>query len=421
MGGSKAHIPAEVPTLAETLRDVGYSTAMVGKWHLGYASWDYTPVGRGFDSFAGYLQGQVDYVTKEFGVPGTKFGNGLDFWRNRTEARDAVGNYSMDFYMAEAERVLDQRDPNKPFFLYFAHQEIHIPLEAPVEQEYADACQGVTATENRNTLCRMTNRLDKSIGDFTDMLKSRNLWEDTLLWVTTDNGGMTAFQDAFPASASSNFPLRGGKATLFEGGVRGVSFLNGGFLPSSASGRVVDGLLQHVDIPVTLAALANASIPSADGFDVWDVVVDGMASPRSEVPVNVDPRDCGQANGTAFNALISGSWKLIEGLEGMYDGWWHNGDYTHELINETSANVTVDGVKVFLFDLAQDPNERENVALSNPDVVSTMRARLAQLGDASAGFVAPQTNTPSPRALPQFHNGVWAPFLKSSVGESELV
>merc|ERR1712137_1445094 len=122
----------------------------------------------------------------------------------------------------EASRMLDIRDQSKPFFMYFAHQEIHIPLQAPPEPEYAELCADVTATENRNTLCQMTARLDKSIGDFVDMLKARDMWEDTLLWITTDNGGMTQYQTDFPGSASSNFPLRGGKTTLFEGGVRGV-------------------------------------------------------------------------------------------------------------------------------------------------------------------------------------------------------
>jgi len=279
----------------------------------------------------------------------------------------------------------------------------------------------VTGTENRNTLCRMTNQLDKAIGDFVDMLKVRNLWENTLIWVTTDNGGMTAFQDGFPASASSNFPLRGGKATLFQGGVRAVSFVSGGFLPAQASGRVVNDLLQHVDIPVTLAALADASFPVKDGFNVWDVLVQGLDSPRDEVPLNVDPSFCQNANGTSFNALISGNWKLIEGSEGLYDGWWHNGDYTHEEVTEIAAGVIVDGVKVFLFDLAADPYERINVAQANPEVVGAMRGRLSELANTDAGFVAPQRNIPNPLSFPALHHGVWAPYVKSSVDVNHIV
>lgn len=416
--GTLAHLPTDQPTLPEAMREAGYATAMVGKWHLGYASWDYTPTGRGFDSFAGYLQGQVDYVTKEFGIPGLKRTYGLDFWRNRTLAKDAVGNYSMDFYMAEAARVLDERDPSKPLFLYFAHQEIHIPLQAPAEPRYAETCTDVTATANRSTLCKMTSILDESIGDFVSMLKARGMWDNTLLWVTTDNGGMTQYQEDFPASASSNYPLRAGKTTLFEGGVRGVSFLSGGFLPQAAAGREVYGLLQHVDVARTLAALANASLPLADGYDVWSVIADGAPSPRTEVPVNVDPGDCqlttGAPSGASFSALISGDWKVISGGAGVYDSWWSNGDYIPEVGNATSANVTVDGTAVWLFDLKNDPAEKQNLALAHPDVVAKLQDRLQELADPANGFVKAQDNRPSPLALPQLHGGAWAPWKNSA-------
>lgn len=413
--GTSAHLPTDQPTLPEALRSAGYATAMIGKWHLGYASWDYTPTGRGFDSFAGYLQGQVDYVSKKFEIPGVKAASGLDFWRNRTEAEDAVGSYSMDFYMAEAQRVLSERDRNKPLFLYFAHQEIHIPLQAPEGAQYASACASVTATENRSTLCKMTNILDESIGDFVSMLKDNEMWENTLLWVTTDNGGMTQFQADFPASASSNYPLRAGKVTLFEGGVRGVSFVTGGYLPASAAGREVHGLLQHVDITTTLVALGGGSLPKADGHNVWNVITEGAPSPRTEVPVNVDPGFCNINNtaGTGFSALISNEWKLINGTAGVYDSWWSNGKYAEEKSTDVSADVIVDGRSVWLFNLETDPTERNNVARDHPDIVAALQARLSELGDPNNGYVVVQDNNPDPKAFPIFHHGAWAPWKKT--------
>jgi len=414
MPGTSAHLPTDQPTLPEALREAGYATAMIGKWHLGYDSWNHAPTGRGFDSFAGYLQGQVDYFTKEIGPDNAK---GFDFWRNQTAAKDQVGNYSMNFYMAEAERILDERDPSKPLFLYFAHQEIHIPLQAPPDQRYADACAKTTATENRNTLCRMTNVLDESIGDFVSMLKSRDMWDNTLMWVTTDNGGMAQFQDAFPASASSNYPLRAGKATLFEGGVRGVSFVTGGLVPLAAQGKEVHELLQHVDAATTLAALGGASLPLADGYDVFSVIARGDKSPRTEVPVNVDPGACilPSADGLAYSALIRRNWKMISGKSGTYDGWWSNGDYIRENSTKIGQSVDINGTATWLFDLESDPNERQNVALANPDVVSEMFVRLAELADPSTGFVEPQANRPSPLALPFLHGGVWAPWKRSDL------
>lgn len=241
------------------------------------------------------------------------------------------------------------------------------------------------------------------------------MWKNTLLWVTTDNGGMAQWQDGFPASASSNFPLRAGKATLFEGGVRGVSFVTGGFLPSSMAGRQVEGLLQHVDIAATIANLGGAKLPLTDGYDVWSVIAGGEDSPRTEVPLNIDtacalPRQ----EAVQFSAVISGKWKLISGSSGMYDGWWSNGDYAHEDIDAHSSNVTVDGKAVWLFNLDVDHTERTNVALENPEVVTRLQARLDELADPNNGYTPSQDNSVSPLALPVLHGGVWAPWQKSA-------
>merc|ERR1712031_96860 len=113
----------------------------------------------------------------------------------------------------------------------------------------------------------------------------------------------------------------------------------------------------------------------------------------------------GVGDNTSFSAIISGDWKLISGGAGGYDGWWSNGDYTHETINSTSANVTVNGNTVFLFDLSKDPSERQNIALAFPDVVARLQNRLDQLAEPTTGYVDPQANSQGPRSLPAFHDG----------------
>lgn len=442
MPGSTAKIPTDTATIAEVLKTVGYSTHAIGKWHLGYAAWKDTPIGRGFDSYAGYLQGGEDYYTHR--VQG-----GMDFWRNTTAAWDAYGEHSMGVYMAEARRVLDTRDPLKPMFMYFAHQQVHAPLEAPPDSASLDACAaenvtspiGKDATAGRHTLCTMASSLDAAIGTFVGMLKTRGMWDNTLLWLTTDNGGMTygVKADGLPpigVSTSSNWPLRGGKATLFEGGVRGVSFIAGGFLPDGARGQTRTTLMQHVDVPTTMAKLAGANwtMGTPDGYDLWRAIVHGAPSPRTEVPVNVDT--CvGTVGGppcshhSKFNALISSKWKLIEANwwppicpnttwcagAGLYDGWWTNDPYTHIAYNSTQGPISGSGLErggLWLFDLDDDPNERHNVAASNPAIVHTMLARLAELADPANGYLDPQFNFPHPRAMPALHNGTWAPYRK---------
>lgn len=301
----------------------------------------------------------------------------------------------------------------------------------------------------------MMSALDKSIGDFVEMLKARSLWDDTLLWVTTDNGGMTQYINVFPGSASSNFPLRAGKTSLFEGGVRGISFISGGLLPSEAAGKEYRGLLQHVDIPATLATMGSASMPGIDGLDVWEAIVNGSASPRTEVPLNVDrsrlaklcslqqliihdnpppeipipmeqllSEELSPSSGHLslpqpleqnYSALIHGDWKLINGFSGFYDGYWSNDPYLHtEADFYTQGPVRIGEENVWLFNLSTDEEERHNVAASHVDVVLRMQERLRELSDPRNGYRVPQQNLPHPQAKPVFHNGTWAPWRESS-------
>eukprot|EP00966_Prymnesium_polylepis_P183299 4247991-Prymnesium_polylepis.1 len=302
--GSTAKIPSDTATIAEVVKHAGYATHAIGKWHLGYSGWEDTPLGRGFESYVGYLQGGEDYYTHELGVKlhNNRTFSGMDLWRNKTAMWDAYGTHNTKTFMDEAKRVLDNHDASTPLFMYFAHQEIHAPLEQPPEGSASRrACAGFNvtspigpdATADRHTLCTMVSNVDSAIGSFVQMLKAKGMWENTVLWLTTDNGGMTYGVKADSAqpvaiSSSSNWPLRGGKATLFEGGVRGISFVAGGFLPDAARGTTRSELMQHVDIPTTMAKLAGAEWTrgTPDGLDVWDTIVSGAPSKRTEVPIN---------------------------------------------------------------------------------------------------------------------------------------
>lgn len=420
--GGTGHLPLNATTVAEALGKVGYRTHAIGKWHLGYASWKYTPTGRGFESHAGYLQGQGDYYQHTLGIgglPDPKGTSGFDFWRNQTAAKDQIGKYSMDFYMDEAKRILDNHNPEEPLFLYFAHQQQHVPLQAPPGEVYSQNCAKIDKTlpqgAHRHTMCAMTNQLDKAIGDFVSMLKDKGMWQDTVLWVTTDNGGMTHWGPiVVEASVGCNFPLRGGKATLFEGGVRGVSFVTGGRVPAAAHGTLRHGLLQHVDVAVTLAELGGASLgEGVDGFNVWDVVANGKDSPRTEVPLNIDMSNAPHTN---FSALIQGKWKLINAnpkqLEDLLlDGWWSSEPYSRTKPTWAQVPVDIGGWDVMLFDLDADPQERTNLAKANPEVVRAMVHRIEELADPANGYHDPQPQSKDPQADPKLHDGCVAPWL----------
>lgn len=443
MPGSLAALPSDVPTLAEVLKEIGYNTHAIGKWHLGYARWKNTPVGRGFDTYLGYLQGAVDYYNKTVGTSILSGGSGatltgFDFWQNDRpmweEASSAAGHrYEVDVLEGEAQRILDNHDPSQKLFLYYALQNVHEPLQYPPEEEYSTNCQHVAHTDifghDRHTLCAMMNRVDTAIGKFETALKEKGMWDNTVIWVTSDNGGMlpSGISGGSAGSASSNFPLRAGKASLFQGGVRVPSFVTGGYVPQSAHNTSITGLLQHVDIPTTMAVLAGASVSGNDGFDVWDVVASGVASPRQEVPLNVDFSNLAKFEGATlgaccggagtFNGLIQGKWKIVSGWSGMYDGYSSNDPYVITPPDPAQTFVRVDGRKVWLFDLEADPEERNNMADANQATVRAMLRRLHELGQKSTGYVDPQPNLPHARSVPSLHNGTWAPFL----GDAEIV
>lgn len=143
--GSEAGLPLDTPTLAEVLKTGGYETHGIGKWHLGSSRWAQTPVGRGFDSYLGYLQGQTDYYNHtvpscgglvanvcmypanrgQGGFANSGDGAGLDFWRDKAALTDSFGNYSVPMYTARFDEIVAanvQSKSAKPLFVYFAQQ-----------------------------------------------------------------------------------------------------------------------------------------------------------------------------------------------------------------------------------------------------------------------------------------------------------
>jgi len=250
------------------------------------------------------------------------------------------------------------------------------------------------------------------------MLKDYNMWNDTLIWVFSDNGGMTQWSDGWPASASSNYPLRGGKTTVFEGGIRSVSFVTGGYLP--VSGLRTD-LIHAVDILPTFAFLAGTSAPNVDGLVVWDAILGKAPLGRVELPVQVavnplndfgnlphppHPTD-GQVNYTLiywpWKVLVGDTWPKTGGTgPGDRDGWWTIENYTH--IPAPPHEGTL------LFNLEQDQGEQTNLASVHPDIVLNLTARLQEVWANPKTYVPDQINVPHIRANPARFDWIWTAF-----------
>jgi len=330
--------------MPQALKEAGYTTAIIGKWHLGHADIKYWPKQRGFDYQYGAMIGELDYYThSDAGV--------LDWFRDNQPVKEK--GYTTQLLGNDAVKYINAQDANKPFYLYLAFNAPHTPYQAP--KEYVVRYPNI-ADPTRRTYAGMISCLDDEIGRVIAALDKKGLRNNTIILFHSDNGGtknaMFAGQMADLSKTKipcDNGDYRDGKGSLFEGGCRVAAFAN---WPSKIKPQTVDGIIHAVDIYPTFASLAGASIAKCkplDGVNVWETIAAGKSSPRNEVIYNVEP---------FRGAVRQGDWKLI----------WR-----------TLIPTSVD-----LYNLADDPYEKSNVAAAHPDQVTVMQERLNALGKEAA-------------------------------------
>ena len=386
-------------TLANELKKGGYATHIVGKWHLGMCKWEYTPTYRGFDSFYGYYNGAEDYFKHDRSEG--KY-HGIDFRNNTEPVTNKSGLYSTNLFSEAIKQIINEHDSTKgPFYIYATYQAVHSPLEVP--QSYLDECQSIPFNKRR-TFCGMLRAADEGISNITMLLESKNMLDDTIIIFTTDNGGQTA-------SGGNNWPLRGNKDTVFEGGVRGTAFVWGSKLPKL---NYDNYQLMHVTdwLPTIVEGIAGLELDKnkwkLDGYNMWPTITTNGEAPRKEILINLDPPRPGFIGQAAIRV---GEWKLITGRpncsfapphkgDGCVDGWVH--------LNGTIEPPPPTPSLTWLFNITADPNERTNVAGKYPEVVKQLKERIEYYN--STHIV--QFNVPiDPKCDPANFGGVWTPWL----------
>ncbi|XP_052090818.1 arylsulfatase B-like [Mytilus californianus] len=261
--------PLNQTFLPMELKKMGYATHIIGKWHLGFCKWECTPTYRGFDSFYGYYNANEDYYNYEVD-------KGSDFRVDKKAEKPNV--YSTYAYSQRADEVIGGHNKNQPLFLYLPFQSVHEPIEVP--QIYENMYSNIK-NKGRRQFSGMVTALDDAIGNVTQSLMKYGLYNETLIIFTADNGGWTAF-------SGNNYPLRGGKLTVYEGGTRAVQFVHGAGI--SKSNYTFNGMMHAVDwMPTILAAAGGGSVPGIDGINHWPDLQDGIPRhTRTEFIYNLD-------------------------------------------------------------------------------------------------------------------------------------
>jgi arylsulfatase I/J len=280
--------------LPEALKQAGYQTAIVGKWHLGHIDRKYWPSQRGFDYSYGPLIGEIDHFKHEsHGV--------TDWYRNNKLVKEP--GYDTQLFGADAVRLINAHDTKSPLFLFLAFTAPHTPYQAP--QNYIDRYKAI-ADPMRRTYAAQITAMDDEIGKVIDALDKRNMRDNTLIFFVSDNGGTRS--NLFVGEAAvkgelppNNGPYRDGKGSVYEGGTRVVALAN---WPGRIKPGIVNEMMHIVDIYPTLGGLGgmqSGKNKPFDGVDAWPTISEGRPTARDEVVYNVEPYRA---------AVRKGDWKL---------------------------------------------------------------------------------------------------------------
>jgi arylsulfatase A-like enzyme len=331
-------LPLEERTLAQRLKDAGYTTAIIGKWHLGHFRPEYLPTRRGFGHQYGHYNGAIDYFTH-------MRDGGFDWHKDDKVNRDL--GYSTQLLGEAAASFITANSGKKPFFLYVPFNAVHAPHQAP--KEYLD--QYAHLKRPRRQYAAMLTAMDDAVGKIVDAVERAGARQNTLIIFSSDNGGPR------PGVVTDNGNFRAGKGTLYEGGVRVAAFAT--WDKHIPAGGKISEPIHIVDWYPTLQKLCRAPADESqlplDGRDIWPTLTEGKPTPHDAILLNTTP---------STGAIRVGQWKLIVRMaDDDADG---------------GPARKLAGASIELFDLSTDPYEKINLATKHPDNVAKLKARLGE-------------------------------------------
>lgn len=349
---NKKGLPLSEKIMPEYFKELGYQTNLIGKWHLGRFTKEQWPYNRGFDHFYGYLGGGIGHYDHVHG-------GGLDWQRNGENLREE--GYSSHLLTAEAIKIINDKPSDQPLFLEVCYAAPHLPNEAP---ESTVARHSHLPDEKRQLHAAMVSEVDKGIEQIYKALEDKGLLENSIIWFTSDNGGLNSkavskkmldginklkstlgtpipidffefFRRNIENGAADNSPLRRGKGSIYEGGVRVPSFI---YAPHLLQARKVEDRLTVNDVLPTLAGAVgfdNFNFENIDGANQWAFLSGqtNQAIATNYITHSIDAE-----------AYYKDNWKLIVPTDGEQE----------------------------LYNILIDPTESNNVIVENSDLATSM-------------------------------------------------
>ena len=337
-------LPTEVPTMADSLKELGYYTAMSGKWHLGLAEGS-RPHDHGFDDWFGFMAGCIDYYSHIFYWQMNQDGRAQfhDLWENGAELH-RNGEYFTELITEYAVKYIRRSvQLGKPFFLYVPYNAPHYPMHAP--DKYVNRFPGLSW--DRQIMAAMISAVDDSVGEILSELERQGLLDNTFTYFQSDNGPSRETRNWMdgnldPYYGGSTGKLKGHKGSLYEGGIRSPGIMS--WPDKIPAGQVVSqyGIAMDVFPTFVTAAGGDPSKFELDGRDVTGMITEGSDSPHSEIFWEMHKQ----------TAVRRGNWKLVM-----------NGQLVEGVPVEDDIHLT---------DLTLDMGERQNLKDEYPELTTDL-------------------------------------------------
>jgi len=380
-----AHMPLSEKTWAEVTKEMGYDNYYVGRWGVGYASWEFTPLGRGWDTFEGYFGPEIGYYSHRSDVG--DWSAVFDFWDNKEPGTKWDGRYSEDIFLEKALlHLAEAKENGKPFTLMYASQTAHTPIDGDSPESNPPMTFEECVNEEWPTAeiyCNKIKYLDYAWGIIIEYLKENGLWDNMVIFTTSDNGALP-YTGTDWYGWGCNWPYRGGKQTYYEGGIKNWMGMSGGLVPEEYRGTSFDLLTHATDIAATAMRLSmtQTEFEERETLTGRKQLIDGnnlWAFEHHELIIyNVLPQwvpsRCTEDE--LDYAATDGEWKFIMGFmdsSGMGAGWYSypGGEiidrmHSPEIYYEAGGNCSTG----CLFHIVSDQYENKDLKADYPEITN---------------------------------------------------